>query len=337
MMSGNGPRVAVVYNEPVLPAGHPDAISEADVVRVAKAVGAALAGNRFDPELVAAGPPVGRFVERLTRHGPHLIFNLVEGFGGTSAGATYLTGLLELLGVPYTGAPVEALAACQSKSRTKAILKDAGLPTARSVLIAASEPLPCIAWDSPMVVKPDGEDGSLGIDQASVVKSSAGMAERVERLRRDFGGAVLIESYLPGPEFNVGLIAVPDPRALPVAQVLFAPKGNDWPILTYDAKWDEGSEADLASPVVCPAPIERALAERLQLLALAAFRATGCRDYARVDFRLDARGDPMVLEVNPNPDLGPSAGWARAARAAGLDYEDAVAAIARTAWKRQRA
>jgi D-alanine-D-alanine ligase len=336
-MTAKGPRVAVVYNEPVLPAGHPDAISEADVVLVAKAVGAALAVNGFEPELVAAGPPLGQFLERLTRHGPALVFNLAEGFGGTSAGATYLTGMLELLDVPYTGAPVEALAVCQSKSRTKAVLKDAGLPTARSVLIAASDSMPSIVWDSPMIVKPDGEDGSLGIAQASVVTSPAGLEERVERLRRDYGGAVLIESYLPGPEFNVGLVAAPDLRALPVAQVLFAPKGNDWPILTYDAKWDEGSAADLASPVVCPAPIERALAERLQSLAEKAFRATGCRDYARVDFRLDARGDPIVLEVNPNPDLGPTAGWARAARAMGLEYENAVASIARAAWKRRRA
>jgi D-alanine-D-alanine ligase len=330
-MSASGSRVAVVYNEPFLPAGHHDAVSEADVVEVAVAVASALAQNGFDPVLLPAAPPLRGFLDSVEAIGPDLIFNLIEAFGGRSAGATELTAALGLLGIPYTGSSVEGFAACQSKARTKALLRGFGLPTAAFWLVEPGERLPELSWESPVIVKPDAEDGSLGIDQESVVTGPDQLAHRVAKLRRDHGGAVLIETYLPGPEFNVGVIALPEPRAFAVAQVAFAPRGDHWPILTYDAKWDEGSEADLSSPVVCPAPIDRELAERLSGLAVGAVRATCCRDYARVDFRLDETGAPMILEVNPNPDIGPRAGWARAAGVSGYGYAEAVAAIARNA------
>ena len=117
---------------------------------------------------------------------------------------------------------------------------------------------------------------------------------------------------------------------------MFDPPAGAWPILTYAAKWSAGSVEDRASPVRCPARIEPALAERLGRLAVSAFRATGCRDYARVDLRLDARGEPMILEVNPNPDVGPEAGWARALRASGREYAATLAALARQAFDRGR-
>jgi D-alanine-D-alanine ligase len=328
--------VAVVYNEPYLPRGHPDAVSEADVVEVGAAVATALTASGFAPVKVPAGPPLDAFVSQLVRIAPVLAFNLAEGFGGRSGGATYLTSVFELLGIPYTGSPVEALAVCVSKSRTKDLLRGCGLPTALSLAVDPGEPVPELPWEGPALVKPDAEDGSLGIDQGSVVQDRAGLLDRVERLRREYDGTVLIEEYLPGPEFNVGLVAWPEPRALPVAQVMFAPADGTWPILTYAAKWDQGSDDDLRSPVACPAPIDAGLASRVSALAVSTFRSTGCRDYARVDFRLDARGDPMVLEVNPNPDVGPTAGWARAVRASGVSYEDAIEAIASQALSRGR-
>jgi D-alanine-D-alanine ligase len=326
----------VVYNEPALPPDHPDAVSEADVVNVAVAVASALSETGFAPVTVAAGLPLDRFVTGLIGLAPDLVFNLAEGFGGRSGGATHLTSVFELLGIPYTGSPVEALAACVSKARAKALLSGSGLPTAPCVLVGPGDALPELPWEGPALVKPDAEDGSLGIDQGSVVEGRERLSERVERLRRSYGGSVLIEAYLPGAEFNIGLVAWPEPKALPVAQVVYSPRPGAWPILTYAAKWDEGSEEDKSSVVACPAPIDEDLAARLASLAVSAFRATGCRDYARVDLRLDPRGEPMILEVNPNPDLSPTAGLPRALRAAGLTYTEAVAAIAREALGRGR-
>jgi D-alanine-D-alanine ligase len=320
----------------VLPAGHPAEAAEADVVEVARGVAEALNRNGFESTLLAARPPVRDVLERLDAVAPDLIFNLIEGFGGVESWATHMTGLLELTGLPCTGSTVDTLSICLSKGRAKALLRGFGLPTAPFAMVGPDDPIPSWDWPGPAIVKPDAEDGSLGIDQGSVVSDRRSLVARINSLREASRGSVLIETYLPGTEYNVGLIALPEPIPLPIAEVAFATAPGTWPILTYAAKWHPGSADDLASPVRCPAPIERALADELGRLAVAAFRATGCRDYARVDFRLDDRGEPMILEVNPNPDIGQEAGWARALRTSGRDYGASVAAIARQAMERSR-
>ena len=302
------PTVAVLFNEPALPPGHPDATSEADVVEVALAVADALHRGGFEARLVAAGPPLARLIESLTGPRPDAVFNLIEGFAGSSGGEAYVTGLLELLAIPYTGCPPEAQGLCRRKSRTKALLAGHGLPTAAFALVESAGELPDLAGDGPWIVKPDAEDASLGIDQGSVVSDRGALKARVESLRATYGSTVLIESYLPGPEYNVGVLALPTPVPLPAAEVTFADRPGCWPILTYEAKWAAGSAEDLASPIACPAQIDGALRDRLGTLAVAAFRATGCRDCARVDFRLDAAGRPMILEVNPEPRPRPGRG-----------------------------
>lgn len=338
-MSGERPKAAVLHNAPVLPPGHPDSASESDVVDVARAVASILDAAGFEAETFAVGPPVSSLAAYLEggatpESRPSVAFNLIEGFGGLGAGATYATGVLELSGVPYTGSSVESLAFCQEKSRAKALLRGFGLPTTPSLVILPGDRVASWPWDGPALVKPDAEDGSLGIDQSSVVLDISSAQDRVRRIHDAYGGAALIEPYLPGPEFNVGVIALPEPLALPIAEVLFTPAPGGWPILTYEAKWAPGSAEDLASQVRCPAVIELELADRLGRLAVAAFAATRCRDYARVDFRLDGRGEPMILEVNPNPDIGPTAGWARALRSSGREYAATIVDIARQALAR---
>ncbi|HEX8199110.1 MAG TPA: D-alanine--D-alanine ligase [Isosphaeraceae bacterium] len=331
-MSAHRPRVAVLFDPPALPPGHPDAASEAGG-QVARAVAGALKAARFKAFPMAAKPPAARLVRRLARQGPDVVFNLVEGFGGRTRGAAHVAGLLELLGLPYTGCPPEALGLCVQKGRTKALLLGSGLPTAPFAVVGPGEPW-AGAGPGPVIVKPDAEDASLGIDQGSIVADPGAIEARVARVRAAYGPRVLVEAYLPGAEFQVGVLAMPEPEPLPVAEVVFNPPAGSWPILTFAAKWAAGSAEDLASPVRCPAQVEPGLADRLGRLAVAAFRATGCRDYARVDFRLDAAGAPMILEVNPNPDISPEAGWARALRASGRDYVATIAALARRALER---
>ena len=330
------------------------------MILVARAVARALRSNGFHAWTQAVGPPIIRFVRivsggALIRPAPDLAFNLVEGFGGRSGGEAFVTALLELLALPYTGCPPEAQALCLHKGRTKALLLGSGLPTAPFAVIEPGDDPSPVGWferssahlrgdggpscarttlRGPVVVKPESEDGSLGIDQGSVVDDPESLRVRIEQVRAKYGPRVLVEAYLPGPEYNVGVLDLGGPVALPVAEIAHDPAPGEWPILTYDAKWAAGSAADQASPARCPAAISGDLADRLGGLAVAAFRATGCRDVARVDFRLDARGEPMILEVNPNPDLGPTAGWARALRVSGRDYGEVLAALASQAIRR---
>lgn len=333
-MSAARPRVAVVHNEPVLSTDHPDAASEADVLNVAGVVAEALERHGFEVSLIGAAPPLAGFVARLDAMAPDVVFNLAEGFGGRSTGATHLTSVFELLRLPYTGSPVESLAACQSKSRTLALIREHGLPSAPSFTWTPGQAVPELPWEGPAIVKPDEEDGSLGIDHSSVVQDRPALIERMEWLHAQYGGRVLVEAYLPGDEFNMGLVALPEPVALPVARIQFWDRPDVWPIVTYAAKWDVDSEEDQATQAECPARIDPVLATRLSQMAVAAFCATSCRDYARVDFRLDARGEPTILEVNPNPDIGLGAGWARALRVSGRDHAATIAEITRQALAR---
>ena len=320
-------KVAVLFNAPSLPTDHPDSASEADVLEVARVVAEGLVRQGFDAWPLPARPPVGKALGQLENPAPDVVFNLIEGFGGSSGGEAHVTGLLELLGLPYTGCPPEAQSLCHSKARTKALLKGMGLPTAPFALVRSGEPIPRWAGPWPVILKPEAEDASLGIDQQSVARTPEAIVEGVARLRVSHGADVLIEAYLPGREFNVGLLAMPEPEACPVAEIIYNVAEGLWPILTYAAKWAEGSLEDLASRPRCPAEVEPNLARSLASLAVEAFRATGCRDYARVNFRLDADGSPMILEVNPNPDIGPKAGWARALHASGREYEATLASL----------
>ena len=328
------PRVAVLYNSPALPRDHPDFASEASVVDAARDVLDALKTHGFRPFLLAARPPAQRLVNSLVKKHPDLVFNLIEGFGGDSAGEARVTSLLELMSIPYTGCPPTAQGIGRSKSTTKAILIGNGLPTAQAWTVEPGDALPLDPWLGPVIVKPESEDASLGITQASIVTIASELSDRVDSLRDALGPRVMIERYLPGPEFNLGVLALPHPESLPAAEIVYRNAPGEWPILTYEAKWHEGSAADLASLPQCPADIASDLADTLGDLAVKAFRALGCRDYARVDFRLDEDGKPMILEVNPNPDLAPTAGLARAIAASGRDWAETVAALAHQALAR---
>ena len=240
-----------------------------------------------------------------------------------------LQGLLNWLDVPYTGCPVEAMVLGRDKVRTKHLLRGAGLPTAEFIVVEAIESMQ-LPQSWPVIVKPAGTDASIGIDQASVVKTVDDLRKQVESVRRRYGSPVLVETYLPGPEFNVGVIESPGLTPLPIAEMVYTPQpGVQWPIVSYASKWETGSAEDLAMQPRCPAQIRDDLKERLHAIALSAFKLIGCRDVARIDLRLDAAGQPNVLEVNPNPDLGSSAGLARMLRVANIPYAQFIDQLVR--------
>lgn len=321
-------RVLIVYNAPLLPDDHPDYASEAGVIESVESFAAALArhdvarlplGTDFEPLLHAA-----RGSER-----PDVIVNFCEGFGGSAAAETYFAGLLELVGIPYTGSGPETLALVREKARTKWLLLGAGLPTPRFRLRRAGEAL---ALDElarelqggPLFVKPAGEDASLGITGDNVITGLGQLQRKVADLEDRYGD-VLIEEYIDGREFNISVLALPEPSVLPLAEVNFGRDAScPYPVVTYDAKWTPDSSGWNSTPVTCPAVVAPELAGRIREVALAAFRITGCRHYARVDLRVSPAGEVYILEVNANPDIGPTAGFARSLAASGMAYAEFV-------------
>jgi D-alanine-D-alanine ligase len=274
----------------------------------------------------------------LRRHQPHVVFNLCEGLGGVGHGEAEIAGLVRLLGYPITGSTPECLALVRDKARTKWLLRGAAVPTADFLLLMPDEPPNNAALDEllaagPLIVKPACEDASLGIGPDSIVTDMSALSRQLEIIHTRYGPA-LVERFIVGREFNVAIVALPEPRVLPLAEIQFTAAGpRGWQVVTYDAKWAIGSEADLATQPRCPAEVESSLAAEISRVALRAFRVTGCRQYARVDLRVDESHQIFVLEVNGNPDIGPTAGFARALRAAEMSYELFINQLVEHAWK----
>jgi D-alanine-D-alanine ligase len=198
-------------------------------------------------------------------------------------------------------------------------------------------PVPPCPLEWPVIVKPAQQDASVGLDQGSVVTDQERLAQRVAFLFENYGPPVLVEQFIRGRELNVGLIEAPDLRTLPVSEVLFIDKDPSyWPIVTYDAKWKPGSRDYEATPARYPAEVNVRLARRLETLARQAFRLLGCRDYARVDFRVRPTGKPYILEVNPNPDFSPNAGLAGGLGSAGVTHAQFTVDLVRHALARGR-
>jgi D-alanine-D-alanine ligase len=267
---------------------------------------------------------VARFADALDAIEPDVVLNLCEGVGGQAGFEVHVCALLELLGVPFTGSGPVTLALCLDKERAKAILAARELPTPRHRVFGIEGAIDDSGLRYPLIVKPIGEDASVGIEFDGVVADRCSLERRVAAVAGRFGGRALVEEFVDGRELNVAILpGAGGLDVLPIAEIDFSAYRDGWPrILSYEAKWSVSSEAYRKSVPVCPAPLSPDVAARVREVALRSFEAMGCTGYARVDLRLDARSNPFVLEVNPNPDLSPDAGFARAARVAGLGYPD---------------
>ncbi len=332
--------VTILYNRPTFAPDHPDYEQEAGVLESVTAFRAALeSGGHWVAEL-GLTDSVAPLLE-LADRAPDVVVNFCEALAGETAAAPLIAQRLEQLGIPFTGSPSECLALERDKAHCKQLFRDAGLPTAPFVCLAPGGELPLEPLNEwlaagPLFVKPAAEDASLGITQQSVVENRAALQRQTAEIVGRYGN-VLIEPYIDGREFNIGIVALPEPQALPLAEIEFqtGAGGLCWPIVSYQAKWDVEGPEDRATPVRCPADVEPALAQKIADAALAAFRLIGCRDYARVDLRVDRAGQIFLLEVNANPDAGPRAGLARALQAGGIDYNQFVERLVATAAHRR--
>ena len=313
-------RVLILYNEPTLPRDHPDAESEFEVIYTAEALTNALEPAGFRVQRLGVGRDPAELLRGLRKARPDVVFNLFEGLGDWGETEAYAVGLLEWLDIPYTGCPLQPTVLARNKPLAKKLFVGARLPTAPAVTI---DELPVtelpLAW--PVILKPATQDASIGIDQNSVVTNLEALKQRAAYLLEAYGPPVLAEEYIDGREFCVGMIEAPDLRCLPVTEMDFRCEGpGAWPIVTYDAKWKPGTPEYELIPNRPEATVGRALTTRMNSLAKRAFRLLGCRDYARVDFRVKPTGKPYILEVNPNPDIHPGAGLAHALEAAGVGW-----------------
>ena len=276
--------------------------------------------------------PDARWIERLRRARVDLAFNLCEGIDGVAVLEPAVVGVLELLGVPYTGSASWTTAVCLRKHVVNDLLRGAGLPVPEYAVVRRGQPLR-VDVPFPAICKPAAEDASIGVEQRSVVRSARALSSRLRAMHERWD-EVLVQRYVDGREVNVGVVG---DQVLPIAEIDFgAMPGNLWRIVSYRSKWETGSEEDLGAAPRCPAEIPAPLAAELRRVAREAWRVVGGAGYGRCDFRIDAEGRPWILEVNSNPDIAPDAGLARMARQAGMDYPALVLAVCQLALDRAR-
>ena len=330
-------RIVVLYNTDYDDVSGPDITS---VKESATAIAAGLRDHGHEVELRGVhGTEVYDVLARLGADKPDLLFNLCESMDGDARNEPTFAGLLDLFAIPYTGADLLALASCLHKQRTKDILLSHGVPTPPYRFFAAPGELDDPAIDAlayPYFVKLAHEDASLGITEANVVATAAALRQRTRELMAEFDQPVLAERFIAGREINVTMLGSGrDVIVLPLHEIDFAAMPSNRPrIVSYAAKWDETHVDYIGTKPVPLRPTPAAVIAEIERVSLAAWRAVELRDYGRVDLRLDAAGVPWVIDVNPNPDISPDAGVARAAQAAGMSYPEMVGKIAEVALRR---
>ncbi|MDH3496036.1 MAG: D-alanine--D-alanine ligase [Gemmatimonadota bacterium] len=269
-----------------------------------------------------------KVLQRLVRRPPDVVFNMVEHFRDDPELESDVAGFLDLHQVAYTGSPPFALSLCRRKGLAKHVMLAQGVPTPRYRILLDAKIPRRHGLHYPLIVKPSREDASAGVERESVVYDYPGLLARIEHVFEDYGPPILVEEFIEGRELHVAVWGNDEPEVLPIIEFDFSDLPADVPnIISYDAKWNPLKEEFHRVFTVCPARLSKRALRRVRQAALAAYHATGCRDYARLDLRLTKQDHPFVLEVNPNPDLTEGVSFMEAAEQEGYEFEDALRII----------
>lgn len=268
-------------------------------------------------------------LQALRAEAPDMVFNLAEHFGGKSALDSNVAALLNLADLRYTGSSPAGLILAGDKSIAKKILAFHSIRTPQFASVMRGT----VDWADdlrfPLIVKPPQQDASIGVTTGSVVKDVRELLETIARMREEFGQPALVEEFIDGREFYVGVLGNESPRALPIMELDFTgfPEGAPR-VASFAAKWGEdgaGSGQEFAgTKSVFPEDLSDELVARMQALAVQAFQALRLRDYARIDMRVRDDGDVYVIEANPNCYLEREGEFARAAERAGTGHADLI-------------
>jgi len=242
------------------------------------------------------------FLEQVLEAAPDFVFNFAEGAGVSRSREARVPAVLEMLGIPYTGSDPLTMAVTLDKDCAKRLVAAAGVAVPRSVTLGPRERLSGVAAEQlvfPLVAKPAWEGSSKGIRGKCLINSPAELPDVAAMLRRDHAQPILLEEYIAGDELTVGMYGNDPPRILGVMRV--SPRqATEQFIYSLEIKRDYRRLVKYE----CPPPLPQAILTKVEEAACTAWRALGCRDVSRIDFRL-RDGIPYFLEVNPLPGLNP--------------------------------
>jgi D-alanine-D-alanine ligase len=317
-------RIAVIFNssQPALSESSDDRASTADLRQMIGDTARALRQLGHRVTVVPLANDLVSFQQALTRARPDVVFNQYEDCEPGALHEPRIAAFVRMLGFPLTGSPALALGLCRHKYMAAQLLQGAGVPIApQTCLLQSAADVAGRTWRFPLIVHPDQEHAGAGLDRTSIVRSAKELKRKVAQVLSEYRQPALVQGFVPGREFNVGIVGGTKMRVLPLAEVDYSALPAGVPrIMSYAAKWIETSAEYKGTSVICPAKVTPALTRAIGDAALRAFRVVGGRGYGRVDIRLDAKGTPRVLEVNCNPCLDDGIGLARSAAKAGIAF-----------------
>ncbi len=304
-------------------------LDEQDVLHEVGAVSAALTRLGFQPVPVPLTLDVRKAVGFLKRIKPLFVFNLVESVEGKGQLIYLSQTILEYLGLPYTGAGLEAMFLTTNKALSKKVMTARGLPTPPWVSERELQ-RGDITFEPPYIIKHLWEHASVGVDEQGIIYHRDQLRHALDQRPVDHRDHLYAEAFIVGREFNLAILGGRDGlEILPPSEILFVDYPDGKPkIVDYRAKWLEESFEYQHTPRTFDfRPEDGPAVERMRELAAECWRTFGLRGYARVDFRLDGAGQPWIMEVNANPCINPDSGFVATADRAGLDYTSLVRRI----------
>ncbi len=272
---------------------------------------------------------------------PDIVFNITEGYNGVSREAQ-IPAMLDMLQIPYTGSDPLTLAICLDKARTKEILSYHKIPNAKFIIADNLNQISKIDLKFPLIAKPISEGSSKGIFSSSFVKNQKELTSEAERIISEYNQPALIEEFLPGKEFTVAIIGNgSDAKVLPIVEINYKDFPDDFiPIYSYEAKWILDTKENPLDVFSCPAQIDSKLESKIKETVLKTYNVLRCKDWSRIDVRMDADNEPNIIEVNPLPGILPNpeenSCFPKAARTAGLNYNDMINSVLLAAAKRHK-
>lgn len=331
--------VAIIYDNtnPLCFRNRHDLVAVRSIVKSVIAVQAALIKYHYQTYVIGIKTDLLSFIQTLRQLNPKFTFNLCESIFGRSLWESTIPTLLDLLKIPYTGSDGQTLALALNKAKSKELLRAHGIPVPNfTVYHDEGDDLPP-NLRFPLIVKPLQEDGSIGINPDSVVNNFNQLKRQISRLFAQNFRPVIVEEYIEGRELNVGILGNEKFQILPISEINFNNLPHNHPnILSYNSKWKVNSPEYRGTKPTIPAKLDKDLRDKIEAVALKAYTLLNCQDYARIDLRLSADDIPYIIEVNPNPDISPGAGIVKAAKKAGLSYEEFIIQIVEYATARTK-
>jgi D-alanine-D-alanine ligase len=318
-----------------------DAIAVQAVGDEARAIDDACRANGWIPVAIEAGADPRITLTNLRDARCDVVFQLCESIAGEARLEAAAAWLLEWARIPYTGSGPVAITIALQKPLARAVLTARNVPVPIGfVLESATAAMPALLEPGTRwIVKPSREDASHGISIASVVSGERAVRDRAAWVLATYRQPALIEEFVDGRELNVSILGSgPTTQILPLAEIDWTGFPDGAPrLVTFTAKWDPASpeyKGSMPGPARDLGPeLERLVRDR----ARAAYDALGLEGYGRIDLRVHPTRGPLVIDVNPNPDISPDAGLAKAAARGGIAYEELIARIVRAASSRSAA